>query len=154
MPPALVEIPANLAAALGTQAQRKQPVGLGRRLMQMGEDAASLDGHREVDRVDRPDPVHAAEGEDDVVAVLGRDPAADEPGVAALRHDRQPRLGADAHDRRNLAGRTRPHDKPRRAAIKPPRLNQKRLQIVRIGNPSRRPNRRFDPLQDARKLHR
>ena len=122
--------------------------------MQMGEDAAGFDGHREVDRVDRPDPVHAAEGEDDVVAVLGRDPAADEPGVAALRHDRQPRLGANLDDGRDLRGRARPHDEPCRPAIKPPRLDQIRLQVVRIGNPPRRPHRRFDPLQDRRKFHR
>ena len=113
------QIAADLAAALGAEAQRKQPVGLGGRLVQIGEDAAGLDRHREIDRVDRADPVHPAEGEDDIVAVFGRNSAADQTGVAALRHDRQARLGADPHHRRDLRGRSRPHDEPRRAAIEP-----------------------------------
>ena len=44
--------------------------------------------------------------------ILGRDTAADEPGIAALRHDRQPYLGADPHHRRDLGGRSRADDEP------------------------------------------
>src|SRR6202011_5219976 len=60
------QIAADLAAALAAEAERKRPVGLGGGLVQMREDAAGLDGHCEIDRVDRADAVHAAEGEDDV----------------------------------------------------------------------------------------
>ena len=148
------EIPADLAAALGAEAQRKQPVGLGRRLVQIGEDAAGLDGHREIDRVERADPVHPAERQDDVVAVCGRDPAADEPGIAALRHDRQSRLGADPHHRRDLRGRGRAHHQPRRPAIEPPRLDQIGLQVVRVGDPALGPDRVLDPLRSRREIHR
>jgi hypothetical protein len=51
---------------------------------------------------DGADAVHAAEGEDDVVAVFGRHASADEAGVAALGHDWQLRPGANPNHRRHL----------------------------------------------------
>src|SRR5271166_4982125 len=97
--------------------------------------------------------VHAAEGEDDVLPVLGRDAAADEAGVAALRHDRQPRLGADPHHRRDLLGRSRPDDEPGGAAPEPPRLDQVRFLLRGIGDPTTGPHRRLDPLQCRLDVH-
>ena len=137
-------VAADLAAAFRTEAQRKQPVDRGRRLVQVGEDAAGLDGHREVDRIDRAYPVHPAECQHDIIAVRGRDPAADQPGIAALRHDRQPGLSTNLDDRGHLRRRTRPHDEPCRPAIKPPRLGEIRLHVPRIGDPSQGPDRVFD----------
>ena len=55
------QIATDLAAALGAEAQWEEPVGLGGGPLQIGEDAAGLDRHREIDRVDRSDAVHAAE---------------------------------------------------------------------------------------------
>jgi hypothetical protein len=98
------QIAADLAAALGTEAEREKPVGLGGGLLQIGEDAAGLDRHREIDRVDSADAVDAAEGEDDVVTVFWRHAPADKAGVAALWHDRQLRLGANPNHRRHLLG--------------------------------------------------
>jgi hypothetical protein len=103
----------------------------------VGEDAASLYGDREIDRVDRANAVHAAEGEDDVLPLLGREPAADEPRVAALRHDRQPGFGADSYHLRDLLGRSRPDDEPGGAAPEPPRLDQVGFLLRRIGDPGR-----------------
>jgi hypothetical protein len=48
----------------------------------------------------------SAERENDVGPVLGRDAAADEAGVAALRHDRQPGFGTDPHHRGGFRGRS------------------------------------------------
>ncbi len=145
------EIAADLAAPLGAEAQREQPVGRG--LLQIGKDAAGLDRHREIDRVDCTDMVHAAEGQDDVVPVLGRDPAADELGVAALRHDRQFRLGADPHHRRHLRGRGRADDQPGGAAVEAARLDEIGLLVTRVGDPAARTNHRFDPLDCLLDLH-
>ena len=101
----------------------------------MGEDAAGLDRHREIDRIDRADPVHPAKGEDDVVAILGRNPAANQAGIAALRHDRQLSLGANPHHRCDLGGRCRADDEAGGAVVEPPRLDEIRLLVMRVGNP-------------------
>jgi len=148
------QIAADLAAALGGEAEREQPVHLGRRLMQIGKDAAGLDRHREIDRVDRADTVHPTEGEDNIVAIFRRHPAADQPGIAALRHDRQPRLGANANDGGNFLGRGGADDEPGGAMIKAASLDQIRLLVVRIGNPAGRADRVFNPLQGRREIHR
>jgi len=130
------QIAADLTAPLGPEAEREQPVGLGGRLLQVREDAARLDRHREIHRVDGADMVHAAEGKDDVAPILGRDTAADEPGIAALRHDRQSCLGADPHHRRDLGGRSRADDEPGGAAVEPPRLDEIGFLLAGIGDPS------------------
>src|ERR1700759_2808779 len=98
--------------------------------MQMSEDAACFDGHREIDRVDRADAVHSAESEDDIVAIGRRYPAADKARIAALRHDRQSRLGANTHDRSNLGRRGRADNQPGGAAIELSRLDQIRLLVM------------------------
>ena len=147
------QIAADLAAPLGTEAQREQPVGLGRGLLQIGEDAAGLDRHRKIDRVDRADMVHAAERQNDIVPVLGRDAAADEAGVAALRHDRQFRLGADPHHRRHLRGRSRADDQPGGTAVEAARLDEIGFLVARVGDPAARTDCRLDPLDGRRDLH-
>jgi hypothetical protein len=119
----------------------------------MREDAAGLDRHREIDRVDCADAVHAAEGEDDVVPVLRRYAAADKAGIAALRHYRQLCLGADPHHRRDLRGRSWAHDEPGRTAVEAPRLEQIGFLLAGIGNPSSRANRRLDLLDRRLEFH-
>src|SRR5260370_526503 len=54
------QIAADLTGPLGPEAEREQSVGLGGRLLQVREDAARLDGHREIHGVDGADMVHAA----------------------------------------------------------------------------------------------
>ena len=119
----------------------------------MRQYAAGLDGHREIDRVDRADAVHAAEGEDDVGPVLGRDAAADEAGVAALRHDRQPGFGADSHHCRDLCGRRGPYHEPGGTAPEAARLDQVGFLVRRIGDPTAGSDCRLDPIQRRFDLH-
>src|SRR6516164_6519835 len=111
------EIAADLAASLRAEAQREQPVSLGGGLLQIGEDAPGLDRHRKIDRVDRAAAGHASDYPAEVLPVLGRDPAADEAGIAALRHDRQLRFGADPCHRRHRRGRGRADDEPGGTAV-------------------------------------
>jgi hypothetical protein len=109
------EIAADLARALGAQAEREQPVGRLGGALQIGENAAGLGGDGEVERIERPDAVHPAEVDED--AVLRSDGAARQTGIAALRIDRQVRRGADRDQLRHLVGRGRPQHGERGAAI-------------------------------------
>jgi hypothetical protein len=104
--------------------------------MQMSEDAAHFDGHREIDPVDRTDAVHSAEGEDDIVAIGRRYPSADEARVAALRHDRQPRLGANPHNRGDFGRRGWADNQPCGSAIQTTCFEEIGLLVMRIGNPA------------------
>ena len=154
MPPGIGrQIAADLAAALGAEAEREEPVNPGGSLVQLGEDTAGLDGHREIDRVDGADAVHAAKGDDDVLSVLRRYPAADEARVAALWHDRQLCLSADTNHRSDLLGRCRPDDEPGGTTPKPPRLDQIGFLLGRIGDPAARSDRRFDLFGGRWNLH-
>jgi hypothetical protein len=147
------QVAADLAAPLGTKAQREQPVGRGGGLLQIGEDAPGLDRHRKIDRVDRADMIHAAERQNDVVPVLGRDPAANEAGVAALRHDRQFRFGADPHHLGHLRGRSRADDEPGGTPVEAARLDEIGFLVLRVGDPAARTDRRLDPLDGRRDFH-
>ena len=147
------QIATDLAAALGAEAQWEEPVGLGGGPLQIGEDAAGLDRHREIDRVDRSDAVHAAEGQNDVAAVLGRHGAAHGAGVAALRHDRQPPLGADPHHRRHLGGRSRADDEPGGTPVEAPGLDEKGFLVAGVGDPAARSDRLLDPADGRFDVH-
>jgi len=57
-------------------------------------------------------------------------------GIAALRHDRQPCLGADPYHRRDLRRRSRANDEPGGAAVEPPRLDEIGFLLAGIGDPS------------------
>src|SRR5208282_126504 len=81
------------------------------------------------------------------------DAATDEAGVAALRHDRQLRLGADPHHRGHLRGRSRADDQPGRAAVEAARLDEIGLLVARVGDPAARTDRCLDPLDGLRDLH-
>jgi len=118
--------------------------------LQVREDAASLDRHREINRVDRADAVHAAE---DILPVLGRDAAADEAGVAALRHDRQSGFGADPHHRRDFRGRSGADDEPCRAAPEAPGFDEIGFALAGVGNPTSGSNHPFYALQRRLDLH-
>ena len=89
-----------------------------RRLLHRLQHAAGLDRHREVGRVDRADAVHAARGSAAPACRSHRAiDAADEAGVAALRHDRRAVRRAGAQHRRDLVGARRPHHGERAAAV-------------------------------------
>ena len=111
------EVAADGAASLGGEAQRKQAVMRGRRLLDGLQDHAGLDRHRIADLVDLDDAVHAVERQHDLAAVLVRHAAADQAGVAALGHDGDTLGGAELHDAGDLFGARRPHHGERGAEI-------------------------------------
>src|SRR5690606_29457062 len=101
------DIAADLAAPFRADAERKdKAVLLGDRL-QVGKDAARIHGERAVQPVDLAHAVHPPGGNDDLIAAAEGDGAADKAGIAALRHDRRLRLGAEADERGDFFGRAR-----------------------------------------------
>ena len=104
------DVAADLAAALGTETQRKQSINRSRCLLDFCQDAARLDFHREIDRVDVPNPVHPRQRQQYLLSRGVRYRPAAKPGIPALWHDRCPGRGAGADYFRNLFCRSR-HDK-------------------------------------------
>ena len=78
------------------------------------------------------DPVEPVEREHDLAVM--RDLAADEPGVAALRHDRRSGLVREPQDGRHLGDRARPQHHRGVAVIEVAHLEQIRLLHRRIGD--------------------
>ena len=112
------KIAADLAAPLRREAQREEPVGVLRRLLDGLQDAACLHRDREVERVEAAHRVHPLERQEDAARVSRpRDRSADEASIAALRDDRDPRQGADPHAARDLRRRSRSRHEQGRAAI-------------------------------------
>ena len=87
------QIAADLATALGTETERKQPVDRFRCFLDVCEDTAGFNRDRIVERIDISDIVHPAEADQDRRTV--RDAGADQPRIAALRHDRDIRRRAN-----------------------------------------------------------
>ncbi len=110
--------PADGRRALRRQGQGKAPADRLGRLVHGGQGNAGLRHDHVVHRVDLadgPEPLGAQQH-----LALG-DLARDQPGVAPLRHDRRPGLGAKAHDGGDLAGAARKQQKGRgpRPAVAP-----------------------------------
>ncbi len=126
------EIAADGAAALGAERERKQPVGVGRGLLRLHQHDARLAGHGVRRGVDLADAVEPGERDQELAVV--RDLPADQPGIAALRHDRRAGLVGEPQDRGDLGDRARPQDRGRRAAIEIAALDQVFLLLGRIGD--------------------
>ena len=106
--------------------------------MRLGQrDARFADHHVavEVDLADRAQPLGR---EDDLVAAQVRRLAADEPRVAALRHNADSRLVADGGNGRDLLGRAGPHEGERLAAIEAARVDERAREQRRVGQHVRR----------------
>ena len=103
------EIAADRAASLGSQRKRKQPVVRGRRLLDGLQDDARLDRHRIADQVDVEDAGHAVERQHDLAALLLRDAAAHQAGIAPLRHHGDLLRRAEPHDIRDFLRVGRSH---------------------------------------------
>ncbi|MDT4853763.1 hypothetical protein FQZ97_880410 [compost metagenome] len=88
------QVAADGAAALGRQAQREQVAGLLGGLLQRLQDAARLDGHREVGGVDVADGVQALQAQHHLRAAVVGNGADRQAGVAALRNDGRAGRGA------------------------------------------------------------
>ena len=79
-----------------------------RRALQVGDRHAGIGRHLRRGDVDRVERGHPGEAHDDLA--VERHAPADEPGVAALGHERDTCRAADAHDGRDLLGGAGPHD--------------------------------------------
>ena len=112
--------------------QRKQPVGLGRGLARAQQGHARFAGHGVGDRIDLAHAVEPLEREHDL-AVL-RDLAADQAGIAALRHDRGRGLVRELEDCRDLVDRARPQHQRADAAKHVARLGEIGRLRVAIGD--------------------
>ena len=102
------DVAANLAGALGAEAQREQPVGAVGGVLDLLQDHAGFDGDGVVDRVDGADALEPRGGDDDLAHVLVRLAAAGQSCVAALGDDGDAALGTDVYDACDLLGRLRP----------------------------------------------
>ena len=127
------DIAADGAGPLGRERKRKEPVGFKRRSLRLGERHAGLADHHVGMRIDFPDRFQPLGREDDFVAARVRRLPAHEPGVAALRHNSDPRLVAEGGDRSDFPGRARPDEGESLAPIEPPRLDQRSGEEGRVG---------------------
>ena len=98
-------------------------------LLRLDQHDAGLAGHGVGGGVDLADAVEPLEREQDLAVV--RRLAADEAGVAALRHDRRAGLVRELQDRGDLGGRARPQHQRRAAVIEPALLDHVGLDVVR-----------------------
>ncbi len=116
------EIAADGGGSFRGERQREQPVDrLGRRL-RLGERHARFDDHRVGVDVDLADAVEPLQRQQQFAAAGVGNLAADQAGVAALRHDRHVRRRAGRDDRRDFRRRAWAHDRDRAAAEQPARL--------------------------------
>ena len=128
------------AGSFRRERQRKQPVGGERGGLRLGERDARFADHHVAVEVDLADRAQALGREDDLIAARVRRLAADEPGVAALRHDADPRLVAEGENRRDFLGRAGPHEGERGAVIEAARLDEGAGDERRVGQRMARPD--------------
>ena len=122
-PPALEErLPPIVAGAFRGERQRKQPVDRFGRRLRLGERHARFDDHRVGVDVDLADAVEPLQRQQQFAAAGVGNLAADQAGVAALRHDRHARRRAGRDDRRHFGRRARARHRERAAAEQPARL--------------------------------
>jgi ABC-type glutathione transport system ATPase component len=92
-------------------------------VVQRLQDRAGFRGDRVACGIDREDPVHPGERQDDAGPLAARHGAAAKSGVASLRHDRDAVPGADLDEAGDLLGRSRARHQERLAAIDPPHVD-------------------------------
>ncbi len=109
-PPALLERlpPIWQVPSLPRLSGNSRPADFGRRLHRR-QRAPGLGDQPLAARIDRADPVEAGQAQDQLPAGMVGNAAADQPGVAALRHDGHPGRRRQRHERRHLLARARPH---------------------------------------------
>ena len=127
------DVAANGAAAFRRQRQRKQPIGGERRRLGFAERDAQFANHHVAVDVDLADGAQALGRNDDLLAAQVGRLAADEAGVAALRHHGDARLIAEGRDIRDFLGRTRPHQRERFPMIKLARLDERAREQRGVG---------------------
>ncbi len=126
------EIAADGAAAFRRQQLRIEPVDFGRRFARTLQRDAGFDRHGVGDRIDLADLVEPGERQHDLA--VERDLPADQPGVAALRHDGGLGLVGELEDRGHFVDRARPQHHRRVAVVEVAHLDQIGLLHLRIGD--------------------
>ncbi len=134
--------PADRRASPRAKRQRKAQALPRNGLMQRLEHDAGLRLGAHCRRVDRADPVHAPERQDQGAAVLGRRRSANHRGVATLWHKTDPGFACQLNDRRDFLGRRRLEDRPRLAVPASAPVAQPRLDVRLVRN--------FRPLAEPR----
>ncbi len=109
------QVAADGATAFRRHAQRQQQPAILRRCLQRLQHAAGFGGEREIGLVEGADAVHALQAQQHLRAAGVGHAAADQAGVAALRHDRHAGFGTGAHHGGHLGRAARPHDGQRAA---------------------------------------
>ena len=110
------QIAADGAAALGRQAQGKEQTGRACVLLQVLQDAAGLDGDRQVGLVDGQDLIHALQAEHHLRARCVGGRAHHQSGVAPLGHDADAVACTGLHHLCHFLGGGRSHHRQRLAA--------------------------------------
>src|SRR5690606_37239181 len=101
------QVSAELTRSFRAQAERKQPVDVCSRVLNLREHAAGLRDQREIVWVDGPNAPHACERDDDLRAVRAGRAATAIARVAAHGYDTDARLVAGPQDAGNLFRRAR-----------------------------------------------
>ena len=143
------QVAAHLAGAFGGQAQRKQAIHLGCRLLGHRQRATCFDDHGVVHGIDPTNSVHAVHADQQVATFGPRYLPTDEPGVSPLRDEADLFLSAQANDGRDLVG-VRWFEQERRLAheaVAP--FRKVRRQLVGIGGKASRANHGFQPIEQC-----
>jgi hypothetical protein len=143
------QVAADGGRALRRQRQRKQASRRGGGFLHALQRAARFDGDRVVDRVDGAHAIHAAQRQQDRAAAVVRRAAADQAGVAALRHDRRARLHAQLHDGGDFRCRGRPHDGLRAAGVALAPVGEIRRRVRGLGQHVGCADRRLQLLEQG-----
>ena len=126
------KISADGAAAFGSQRKRKQAVDCHCGLLRFRQHHAGFAGHCVRSRIDFPNFVEPRQRKDQL-AIEG-DLAANQPGVAALRHQRGLGLVGQLEDCLHLTDRTGPQQHRRAAMVEATAFDKKRFKGSGIGD--------------------
>jgi hypothetical protein len=130
------QVAADGGAAFGGEREREQAVGLARRFLHGMQSATGLDGDGIVVGIDGADAVEARQHHHHLAA--DRRGAAAQPGIAALRHNARPGVGAGADHRGNFLGAAGQHHATRVAGVAAAPVGAEGGHVVRLRQHARR----------------
>jgi hypothetical protein len=147
----LGDVPADRADLLARGVGGVEPAVARDRARDVQVGDAGLDDNALGLEVDLEDPVHPGERDHDAVGDRQRAPR--EPGAGAARDERDPLAVARAHDRLHLGRRGGQRDEGGERAPAGEAVAVVDLELRRLGEHVRRPQRRPELLDDRRHAH-
>ena len=144
------KIAADLAGALRGERKGKKPIRLICDLVQLIEDDAGFHRYRIGERIDLAYAVQPRERQHYPVAGPVRHLAANQSGVAALRHNRRPRLGGKLHNLADFLDTSRPQHQRGAPGIKASRFRYIRLHVARCAQSVAVPDDRREAVEQGR----